>query len=166
MNAKEFVASARQNYPNLPNTETLALLEQSPEFIFAVCGELYKNVTAADRDLVLYITNLYVNFYKEPNGFDYEFNDPFRMCGLLLYKIANVEDSLLLWQIKEIDMDTGCGLETQMLTGAGVDETIAYLRGLKTEFALRGARHIELNREDFFDFVEAFEDYFGIQATG
>ena len=167
MNAKEFVDSARQSYPDLPDAKTLSLLEQSAEFIFAVCEELNKTVSVADRDLALYITKLYIKFYtEEPNEFDYDWNDPFRMCGLLLYKIGNVEDSLLLWQIKEIDMDTAGGLEVQMLTGAGVDETIAYSKSLKTEFALKGAELIEANRGYFPDFVETFETYFGYRTTG
>ncbi len=167
MDAKEFVDLARQGYPQLPDQKTLALLEQSAEFIFAVCEELNKTVSAADRDLVLYITRLYVKFYKEePNDFDYDWNDPFRMCGLLLYKIGNVEDSLLLWEIKEIDMDTAGGLEVQMLTGAGVDETITYLKSLKTDFALKGAELIEANRMYFPDFVETFETYFGYRTAG
>lgn len=167
MNAKEFVDIARNNYPQLPDAKTLAFLESSAEFIWAVCEELNKTVSTADRELIRYITKLYIKFYKEPNRLDYDWNDPFRMCGLLLYKIGNVEDSVLLWQVKELDFDTAASLEVQMLTGAGVDETITYLKSLDDEFYLNGAELIEANREDFpEDFVDVWETYFGYRTAG
>ena len=166
MNAKEFVDLARQNYPRLPDEKTLALLETSAEFIWDVCEELNKTVSAADRELVRYITKLYIKFYKEPNGLDYDWLDPFRLCGLLLYKIGNVEDSVLLWQVKELDFDTAAGLEVQMLTGAGVDETIAYLKSLNTKFTSDAAHLIEVNRNNFpEDFVDVWETYFGYRTA-
>jgi hypothetical protein len=39
-----------------------------------------------------------------------------------------VHDVALLWQAKQINMDTGAGLDIQFLVGAGVEETIEYLR--------------------------------------
>jgi hypothetical protein len=32
-----------------------------------------------------------------------------------------------MWEAKNIDMDTGCGFDTQFMVGARVDETIEYL---------------------------------------
>lgn len=166
MNAKEFVYLARQSYPNLPDTKTLALLELGAKFIFDVCEQLNKTISAADRDLARYITKLYIKFYQDSNGLDYDWLDPFRLCGLLLYKIGNVEDSVLLWQVKELDFDTACGLEVQMLTGAGVDETISYLRSLGNESTLKAAELIEANRDNFpKDFVDVWETYFGYRMA-
>ena len=32
-----------------------------------------------------------------------------------------------MWEAKNIDMDTGCGFDTQFMVGAGVDATMKYL---------------------------------------
>jgi hypothetical protein len=49
-------------------------------------------------------------------------------CALLLYLIGDLADIDLMWEGKQIDMDTACGFDFQFLVGAGVDETISYLR--------------------------------------
>jgi hypothetical protein len=54
-------------------------------------------------------------------------------CGLLLYLVGDPADVPLMWEGKQIDMDTGIGFDGQFLVGAGVEETIKYLeeRGQK-----------------------------------
>lgn len=48
-------------------------------------------------------------------------------CGLLLYLVGDPADVPLMWEAKNINMDTGCGFDGQFLVGAGVEETIKYL---------------------------------------
>jgi hypothetical protein len=48
-------------------------------------------------------------------------------CGLLLYLVGDPAAVPLLWEGKQIDMDTGIGFDGQFLVGAGVEETIKYL---------------------------------------
>ena len=48
-------------------------------------------------------------------------------CGLLLYLVGDPEDVPLMWEAKHINMDVGCGFDSQFLVGAGVTETIRYL---------------------------------------
>ena len=73
----------------------------------------------------------------------------------------------MLWQVKELNFDTAVGLEVQMLTGAGIDETISYLRSLGNESALEATELIEANRDIFpDDFVEVWETYFGFERAG
>lgn len=38
-----------------------------------------------------------------------------------------VEDSLLIWEAKNIDFDTYWGFDTELIVFAGIDETIAFL---------------------------------------
>jgi hypothetical protein len=49
-------------------------------------------------------------------------------CALFLYFIGDPADVPLMWEAKQIDMDTACGFDSQFMVGAGVDATIAYLR--------------------------------------
>ena len=171
MNAKEFVDIARQGYPNLPNPETLKLLEADEEFRLAVCEELNKTVTEPDREFVRYLTNLYIKAHygmvteSWQNGLD-----PFRLCGLMLFKLGNVEDSFLLWQIKELDFDTFCGLDIQLLVGAGVDKTIGYLKNLAEESALRAVDYIQKCRitgdfDNLGRYVADCNRYFGYEPA-
>jgi hypothetical protein len=46
----------------------------------------------------------------------------------LLYLVGDAADVSLMWQAKHIDMDTGFGFDVEFLLGAGVNETIKYLR--------------------------------------
>jgi hypothetical protein len=48
-------------------------------------------------------------------------------CGLLLYLVGDPADVPLMWEGKQINMDTGIGFDGQFLVGAGVEETIKYL---------------------------------------
>ena len=48
-------------------------------------------------------------------------------CALLLYLVGDPADAPLMWEAKNINMDTGCGFDGQFLVGAGVEETIKYL---------------------------------------
>jgi hypothetical protein len=49
-------------------------------------------------------------------------------CGLLLYLAGNPEDVSLMWEAKQISMDTAGGFDVQYLVGAGVEQTLEYLR--------------------------------------
>ncbi len=53
--------------------------------------------------------------------------------GLLLYLVGDSAAVPLMWEGKQIDMDTAIGFDGQFLVGAGVEETIKYLeeRGQK-----------------------------------
>jgi len=49
-------------------------------------------------------------------------------CGLLLYLVGDPADVPLMWEAKHIDMDTGSGFDVEFFVGAGVENTITYLR--------------------------------------
>jgi hypothetical protein len=62
-----------------------------------------------------------------PNDDESECFEQIYWCGLLLYLIGDPADVALMWEGKQIDMDTACGFDGQFLVGAGVEETIKYL---------------------------------------
>jgi hypothetical protein len=77
-------------------------------------------------------------------------------CGFLLYEIGNVEDVMPLWRAKHTNMDTGCGFDIQLLVGAGIDETLAFLRAHDDEEHQEAAEYVEecLAAGDFEDMDE------------
>ena len=166
MNAKEFVKLARQSIPNLPDANTLALLNDE-SFRAEVCDEINKSVSASDRELSRHILKLDTASHQG----DWGMSDDMRLSAFLLFKIANVEDSLLIWQAKESNFDTFCGLDIQLTVGAGIDETITYLKSLSDESALAAATYIEecRNAGDFKNldkYAEEWDKYFGNQRAG
>ena len=66
--------------------------------------------------------------HGEPND-DPEFDgfENIYWCGLLLYLAGDLADVSLMWEAKQIDMDTGCGFDIQFLLGAGVEPTLRFL---------------------------------------
>jgi hypothetical protein len=93
-------------------------------------------------------------------------SDELRLSALSLYKIGDVEDAPLLWEAKRVDFDTHCGLDVQFLVGAGVGQTLAYLKDVGGEQALAAAKYIEDCRGtgDFNNLeshMEFWDRYFG-----
>lgn len=58
---------------------------------------------------------------------EFDYFEHLYWCGLLLYLVGDPADVPLMWEAKNINMDTGCGFDGQLLVGAGVEKTIRYL---------------------------------------
>ena len=58
---------------------------------------------------------------------DFEYFENLYHCGLLLYFVGDPSDVSLMWDAKNINMDTGCGFDIETLFGAGFEETMNYL---------------------------------------
>jgi hypothetical protein len=52
-----------------------------------------------------------------------------------LFSIGDVEDSLFIWKAKTSSFDVGCGLDIQLLCGAGLSETKTFLASSTTSEA-------------------------------
>lgn len=50
-----------------------------------------------------------------------------KLCCVQLFNVGIVEDVLLIWQAKESSWDAHCTIDVQLLCGAGLAETKAYL---------------------------------------
>jgi hypothetical protein len=68
-------------------------------------------------------------------------------CGLLLYLVGDPADVLLMWEGKQIDMDTAIGFDGQFLVGAGVGETIKYLEEHGQEEPAEYLRGLKASKE-------------------
>lgn len=63
-------------------------------------------------------------------------------AAYLLAIHKNPEDSLLIWEAKEIDFDIYCFLDIELCLGAGLDNTLSYLKN---------SSHI--NSKSLFDYI-------------
>ncbi|WP_207400505.1 hypothetical protein [Actinomadura roseirufa] len=52
-----------------------------------------------------------------------------RLCCVQLFNAGDLEDVLLIWQAKTSSWDAQCSVDVQLLCGAGLPETKAFLAG-------------------------------------
>lgn len=50
-----------------------------------------------------------------------------KLCCVQLFNAGSLTDILLIWAAKESSFDAHCSIDVQLLYGAGLQETIAYL---------------------------------------
>lgn len=85
-------------------------------------------------------------------------------AGYLLGLHQDVRDSLLLWHTKQLDFDTACGFDIQLVVFAGVEPTLAYLKEQPEPAAAAAVAYIEACKKggDFADLADP--TYCPIQA--
>ncbi len=84
-----------------------------------------------------------------------------------LFSMGVAEDSLLIWKAKTCNFDTQCGLDVQLLCGAGLEATKEYLRSSKDLEAKNALKYLQecVETGDFQDWtplkwVENYRKYF------
>jgi intergrase/recombinase len=80
-------------------------------------------------------------------------NEILKLSCSQLFSIGSAEDSLLIWRAKQSDFDASCYLDIQLLCGAGLEETKAFLSNLDMPEAEEALEHL-LNCEKSGDFNE------------
>lgn len=68
--------------------------------------------------------------------------DDLVFAALMLGEHRQVEDCLLIWEAKECDFDTYCGLDIQTMVFSGIERTESFLREQKTEQAQRALHYV------------------------
>jgi hypothetical protein len=58
-----------------------------------------------------------------------------KLCCVQLFNAGNLDDVLPIWRAKESSWDAHCSIDVQLLCGAGLEETKAYLATEKSEDA-------------------------------
>lgn len=174
MQAEDFVREARSAQPDYP-AQLLQLViykeepfsddgdkgDQTTAFRAAVLKEIYKTFTANDRSLIRFLLEQEIIYHAN----EWAIGESIRLCGFLLFMLANLEDIHLLWNAKTANFDTMCGFDIQFLVGAGVTTTIAYLQPIQEEWAQEARTYIEECQQsgDFRDlerYSEAMHAYF------
>jgi len=132
---------------------------RKPSFRERIYRELHSGPTREDRNLLLRMLNLEAK-YRSDDSNDGEHFENLYWCGLLLHQVMAPEDALPMWSAKHVNFDTGCGFDIQFLVGAGVDETLLFLRGVGDTSASKAADYIDECREagDFDDLPSWLED--------
>jgi hypothetical protein len=117
----------------------------------AVLEEVQQSLVPEDRVLLCFILEQEMLSRVHDGGG--EFFENLYWAGFLLSLVAHVEDVRLLWRAKTLDFDTWCGFDAQLLVGAGVSRTLAYLQSLREEWASAAWAYLEQCQQagDFAD---------------
>ncbi|MEU5945953.1 hypothetical protein ABZ793_10370 [Micromonospora sp. NPDC047465] len=81
-----------------------------------------------------------------------------RLCCVQLFNAGHLDDVLRIWDAKESSFDAHCSIDVQLLCGAGLAETKAYL-----------AAHPSLEAADALEWLLGCEetgDFEGFSVTG
>lgn len=89
-----------------------------------------------------------------------------KLCCVQIFSKGSVEDSLLIWQAKTASMDADCSIDIQLLCGAGLEETKAFLTNIHSSPATSALNRIRLCQEngdfegfsvrDYLDFYRSY----------
>jgi hypothetical protein len=145
MLAEDFAREARNFQPGLPPQQLLQLVayqeeglpenaegdDQNAAFRASVLKVLSKNLSQEDRPLIRFLLEQEIVFHENAWGIF----ESIRLCGTLLFLLAQMEDVHLLWEAKSVNFDTMSGFDIQLLVGAGVAPTLAYLQQVEEEWA-------------------------------
>ena len=92
-----------------------------------------------------------------------------KLCCIQLFSNGEVSDSILIWAAKRSSFDNGINIDVQLLCGAGLDQTIDYLRTLNSRDASEAMQYIEECKTsgDFERFatdevLNYYRDYYGL----
>lgn len=116
------------------NTETITAIRKD--------GALRKNLIYylrqnPNRKLALTLLNEFIILRKSPQEMVPVENLMFACYILGIHQ--QIEDSLKIWEAKNVDFDTYCGLDIQLIAFAGLEKTIAFLKseaGVESDKAL------------------------------
>jgi hypothetical protein len=153
MDAAEF--ARRYSDLSFASSQELMKLLEDASFREALYDRLRHNLSGADRALLRDLLRKEMTYRKDRA--DDDFYENLHWCAFLLYRIGDVRDAELLLQAKNIDFDTGCGFDVEFLVGAGVDETIRYLRMKSDDDSAAALEYIlECKKSGDFDDLETW----------
>ena len=161
MSSEEIIEKYRKGLIQLDKNENMARMinqyssiyeEQNSinaEFRHLIVSRLFKNYTIIDKPLIRYLLE------QEALWCEHGFTDELVQLCYMLYKIGNIDDIQLLWEIKNNNFDTYCGLDIQLVAVPDVDDALEYLRTKSEEWAFNATNYIEscLNSGDFCERV-------------
>jgi hypothetical protein len=153
MLAEDFVREARSVQPELPSPQLLQLVAYQEEglsentegddhnaaFRASVLKALCKKFSQEDRPLIRFLLEQEILYHENTWGIF----ESIRLCGALLFLLAQMEDVGLLWEAKTANFDTMSGFDIQLLVGAGVTPMLAYLQLVEEEWAEDARAYLE-----------------------
>jgi hypothetical protein len=113
--------------------------DQHAKFRMLVLALLLESFSLADRTFLRMLLEQEIVYHR----YNYGFSESIKVCAFMLFALAEVEDVQLLGKAKTTSFDTMCGLNDQLLTGAGVAATLDYLRRANEHWSDRACEYIE-----------------------
>ena len=86
--------------------------------------DLYKLIKALFEQEMIYRVGLWKGTKEDPE----DYFENIYLCAYFLYKTGQVEDVYILWEAKYLNMDVGSSLDGNYFLGAGIQETLTFLR--------------------------------------
>lgn len=68
--------------------------------------------------------------------------DLMKLCCVQLFNVGNLSDTLTIWVAKSSSLDAHCSIDVQLLCGAGLAETKAFLAAERFEVASEALNYI------------------------
>jgi hypothetical protein len=93
------------------------------------------------RQFTTVLLDGFVTLRKEPEN-EIGIEDLMLAC-YLLGQHNQVEDCLKIWEAKEADFDSYCGVDIQLMMFTGVDKAIAFLESQTSELAQRALKYVK-----------------------
>jgi hypothetical protein len=109
-----------------------------------------------NRDFALRLLEKFIKIRKEPS-----LSLSAESLMLACYIVGmhrQTEDCLKIWEAKQADFDTYCGLDIQLMAFNGVEQTLDFLKTQNTETSLKAYEYMSMCR-DAHDF-DNLESYF------
>lgn len=119
MSAAKLLSFIRANNYQLDSETKNKINEIKSEFAL----ELYQSHIVEDRPLIHYLLYQQIEELKKSWGVPCAL----KACTIILFKLRQAEDSIFIWEAKTCNSDTLFSIDVQLLLGAGVKETIAFL---------------------------------------
>ena len=170
MNVRQIMEAARNAAPELPPTQVLGrvnYIQPSDDFEFdanqeiraAIYRELLSESRLDDLPLLRHVLE------QETKCAEWveTIYDELKMCAYLLFRFGAVEDALAIWKAKDTCFDTMCGLDVQLVVGAGYDITLSYFRSIGDESAASAVEYLQACKDaGDFNWMERYRE--GIAA--
>jgi hypothetical protein len=154
MQASEIVQEARDSLSGLPSEQVLQWLTYQVEGVtededgYDPHAELRAQIFNAlrnarslnDRPLLRFLMEQEIACRQNDTETDV---DSIHLGGFLLFLLGQLEDVELLWRAKRASFDTWCGFNGELLVGAGVAATLAYLHSIEQKWAQEARTYLE-----------------------
>lgn len=142
-------------YDELVFPDTAQRGDHHAAFRLSVLYALHKAFSLEDRVFIRFLLEQEITYHRRLWGFSHSIH----LCGFLLFTLAEVEDVQLLWKAKTTSFDTWCGFDVQLLVGAGISATLAYLQRADEPWSQKAEELIEQCREGKnFDNLDGYRE--------
>ena len=162
MDIKQFLEKILVDY-YLDSNECMNFL-QEPRFRDSIYQELHHSFNPIYGKLLRKLLNIEMEQRKLDIHEDYyeDYFENFYWCAFLIFRLKDIRDVDILWEAKNIDFDTFCMFDIQILAMDGIDKTIKYLSEKNDEEAMKALDYILGCKKagDFDNMEEWYTDKF------